>query len=432
MIVENELCRCGKKHINPVDELIVGKGVVKELPLIVQKYNAKKAFIIADINTYAVAGQKVTELLNGNDISCSEYIFKDTHLEPDEKAVGSAIMHFDNKCDVIIAIGSGVINDIAKILANISGKRYIIVATAPSMDGYASESSSMSMDGVKVSLGSKCADAIIGDVDILKTAPDNMLRSGMGDMIAKYISICEWRVANVITGEYYCEEVAQMIREALKSCTDNAQALLQRDENAILAVFEGLVKGGIAMAYAGVSRPASGVQHYLSHIWDMRGLEFGTEVDFHGIQCAIGTYIAAQLYEKIKKLTPDKEKALKYANEFDFGAWSDELRKFIGQGAEAMIELESKEKKYDVDKHLQRLEVITENWGEILEIIEEEIPSFSELEKLFDTIKLPKEPKEIGISNELIPMTFKASKDIRDKYVLSRLAWDLGILEKII
>ena len=432
MIIENELCKCGKKHINPVDELIIGKGVIKELPLIVQKYNAKKAFIIADTNTYTVTGQKVTELLKDNDINYSEYIFKDTHLEPDEKAVGSAIMHFDNKCDVIIAIGSGVINDISKILANISDKKYIIVATAPSMDGYASESSSMSMDGVKISLSSKCADAIIGDIDILKTAPDNMLRSGMGDMIAKYISICEWRIANVITGEYYCEEVAQMIREALKSCTDNAQALLDRDENAILAVFEGLVKCGIAMAYAGVSRPASGVEHYLSHIWDMRGLEFGTNVDFHGIQCAIGTYISARLYEKIKNLTPDKEKAVKYAKEFDFEAWSDELREFIGQGAEAMIELEAKENKYDADKHSQRLEVITSNWKKILEIIKEEIPSLSALEELFNTINLPKEPKEIGISNELIPMTFKVSKDIRDKYVLSRLAWDLGVLEEII
>ena len=404
MIIENEICKCGKKHINPVEELLVGKGVINKLPLLVQKYNSKKAFIIADVNTYAVAGEIVTKLLKENDIEYSEYIFKDTHLEPDEKAVGSAIMHFDNKCDVIIAIGSGVINDISKILASISGKKYIIVATAPSMDGYASESSSMSMDGVKVSLASKCADAIIGDVDILKTAPDNMLRSGMGDMIAKYISICEWRIANIITGEYYCEEVAQLIREALKSCTDNAQALLNRDETAILAVFEGLVKGGIAMAYAGVSRPASGVEHYLSHIWDMRGLEFGTAVDFHGIQCAIGTYIAAKLYEKIKMLTPDKEKAVKYATEFDCGAWSDELRKFIGQGAEAMIELESKEKKYDVDKHLQRLEVITENWGEILKIIEEEIPSLSELEKLFDTIKLPKEPRNRGSFFETYPI----------------------------
>lgn len=432
MITENIVCKCGKKHINPVEEVIAGKGVINRLPEILKRYSAKNVFILADVNTYKVAGELVINLLENANIKYFKYIFKDADLEPDEKSVGSAVMHFNTECDVIVAVGSGVINDIAKILAKLSGKKYIIVATAPSMDGYASESSSMSMDGVKVSLGSKCPDVIIGDVDILKTAPDNMLRSGMGDMLAKYISICEWRIANIITGEYYCEEVAQMIREALKCCTDNAKALLERDENAILAVFEGLVKGGVAMAYAGVSRPASGVEHYLSHIWDMRGLEFGTPVDLHGIQCAIGTYIAAQIYEKIKKISPDKDKAIKYAENFDFGKWSDELRNFIGQGAEAMIELEAKEKKYDTEKHRERIDVIAENWEKILDIIAEEIPAISEIEKIFSTIQLPKEPKEIGFSNELIPMTFKSSKDIRDKYVLSRLAWDLGILDEIL
>ena len=206
---------------------------------------------------------------------------------------------------------------------------------------------------------------------------------------------------------------------------------MKRDENAIVAVFDGLVIGGVAMAYAGVSRPASGVEHYFSHIWDMRGLELGTKVDLHGIQCAIGTYLAAKLYEKIKKITPDREKALKYVSEFDFTEWSKELKEFMGSGADTMIALEEKEQKYNVQKHAERLEIIIKHWDEILEIIDEEIPAVSELDKLFDTIGAPKMPSEIGIENELIPMTFKATKDIRDKYVLSRLAWDLGIIDEL-
>ena len=397
-----------------------------------KKNNVKKAFILADVNTYKVAGEKVINLLKDADVECFEYVFKDAHLEPDEKAVGSAVMHFNKSCDVIISIGSGVINDIGKILANISDKFYVIVATAPSMDGYASDSSSMAMDGVKVSLGSRCPNVIIGDSEILKTAPDNMLRAGMGDMLAKFISIAEWRIANIITGEYYCEEVAELIREVLKCCVDNAEALLKRDEDAILAVFEGLVKGGIAMSYAGVSRPASGVEHYLSHIWDMRGLEFGTPVDLHGIQCAIGTYISAEIYDKIKKIVPDREKAMDYAKAFDFADWADKLREFVGEGAEAMIALEAKEKKYDEAKHSERIEIILKNWEKILKIAEEEIPSVSELERIYNITKLPKSPEEIGISNDILPMTFKASKDIRDKYVLSRLSWDLGIIDEIV
>ena len=88
---------------------------------------------------------------------------------PDEKFVGSAVMHFDRSCDCLVTIGSGVLNDISKILSATAKIPYIVVATAPSMDGYASDSSSMELDGVKTSLYSKSPDVIIGDTDILKT-----------------------------------------------------------------------------------------------------------------------------------------------------------------------------------------------------------------------------------------------------------------------
>ena len=287
-------CPCGKSHTIAIDEVVIGSGVVDRLPEFVRKYG-KKPFVVADVNTFAAAGERVCNLLKATDIPFGSFVFKDTALEPDEHAVGAAFMHYDKTCDVIVGVGSGVINDICKILSNLTGKPYIIVATAPSMDGYASATSSMSRDGVKISLNSRCADVIIGDTDILKTAPAHMLRSGLGDMLAKFVSIAEWRIAHLITGEYYCEEVAQLIRDAVKKCVDNAEGLLKGEEAAIEAVFEGLVIGGVAMAYAGVSRPASGVEHYFSHVWDMRGLEFGTKVDLHGIQCAMATMKAVEL-----------------------------------------------------------------------------------------------------------------------------------------
>ena len=313
-------CSCGKEHKIKVPKIIVKSGAIYDLPVILKEYGAQKAQIIADLNTYGVAGKKVCDVLDSENFNYSCYVFQDNCLEPDEKAVGSAIMHFDKSCDIVVAVGSGVINDISKILANVTGLKYIIVGTAPSMDGYASATSSMSMDGLKVSLPSKCADAIIGDVDILKNAPLKMLQAGLGDMLAKYISIAEWKIANEITNEYYCEEIASLIRGALKECVDNAKGLLNRDEKAVKAVFNGLVIGGIAMALAGVSRPASGIEHYFSHVWDMRGLEFGAKVDLHGTQCAIGTYIASGLYEKLLTITPNKEKALNYAKNFSFSS----------------------------------------------------------------------------------------------------------------
>ena len=234
---QGKKCACGKVHTTPIEDVIVGKGVVAQLPEVLARYGSTRPFVLADPNTFKAAGEQVCAILEQAGIAYSKYIFSDGHPAPDEKAVGAAVMHFDHSCDMVVAVGSGVINDISKILAKTAKVPFVIVGTAPSMDGYASDSSSMAMDGLKVSLYSGAANVIIGDVDILKEAPLPMLKAGLGDMLAKYVSIVEWQIARELIGEYYCENVASLVQTALQKCVDNADGLLKRDEAAVQAVF---------------------------------------------------------------------------------------------------------------------------------------------------------------------------------------------------
>ena len=426
-----EACACGKVHVCALDRVIVGKGAIEQLPREIVRYAPSKVFMLCDVNTYAAAGERVETLLQTHGLAYSKYIFPDAHLEPDERAVGEAVMHFDPVCSMVLAVGSGVIGDISKILANLTDSNYIIVATAPSMDGYASATSSMTRGGLKISLPSKCADVIIGDTDILKNAPMEMLISGLGDMLAKYVSIAEWRLSALITGEYYCETIASEVRAALAACVANAEGLTRREDAAVEAVFGGLVLTGAAMAYAGASRPASGIEHYFSHVWDMRGAAFGTPVCTHGIQCAVGTLLTAELYEQILSVTPDAERGKAYVAAFDKEVWYDSLRAFVGKGAEDMIALEQKERKYDTAKHAARIKTIVSRWDEITAIIREEIPSAGEIRALLERIGCPTSPEAWGGSKQELGLTFMATKDIRDKYILSRLAFDLGIIDQM-
>ena len=168
----------------------------------------------------------------------------------------------------------------------------------------------------------------------------------------------------------------------------------------------------------------------MSHIWDMCGLAFGTKTDLHGFQCAVATLICVKAYERLKNCTPNRQ-ALKYVKSFDFAKWSGDLRSFVGVGAEAMIEREKSEKKYDTASHAERIERIIGNWDAILEIIDEELPDSREIEKLLDSIGAPKTCAEIGTDPSILPMTFKAAKDIRFKYVLPHLRFDLGIIDEM-
>ena len=221
------------------------------------------------------------------------------------------------------------------------------------------------------------------------------------------------------------------MRESLQRCVKYAEGLIRREPEATEAVFEGLVLCGLAMKRAGSSRPASGIEHYLSHIWDMRGEEFKTPTDLHGLQCAVGTYISVSLFEKIKSLKISKEKALAFVESFDYAEWAMQLRAFLGKGAEAMIALEEKEGKYDKEKHKARFDNIIRKWDEILAVINEELPTLDALTALYSTIGLPTTLGQIGQNDDILQMTFMAAKDIRDKYVLPRLLWDIGIIEEL-
>ncbi|MBQ8259611.1 MAG: iron-containing alcohol dehydrogenase [Clostridia bacterium] len=426
-----KVCACGKTHTTAVEHVTIEEGAINAIPGYAKAYGAKKAFIIGDINTYPLAGDKITAMLEAEGICCTSYIFKERRLEPDEKAVGSLVLHYDAKSDIIISIGSGVINDISKIIAYQTNTPYVIVASAAFMDGYAAGSSSMAIDGVKVTVPAKSPDVIIGDINILNGAPIHMAKAGLGDMLAKYVSICEWRLSNLINGEYYCEEVAEFTRQSLRACVNGAKGLLDRNSESMKMLFEGLINCGKAMDYAGCSRPGGGVEHYFSHIWDMRGLDFGTPTSSHGMQVALGTLNTIKCYQELKNITPNREKALAYAKNFDFADWSEQLRTFVGKGAEAMIALEAKEKKYDLDKHAARLEVILEKWDDILRIIDEELPSVEEFEAILDSIEAPKTLEAIGLDSSTLAMTLKSTKDIRDKYVLPRLLWDIGELDEV-
>ena len=66
-----------------------------------------------------------------------------------------------------------------------------------------------------------------------------------------------------------------------------------------------------------------------------------------------------------------------------------------------------------------------------MKILREELPSKEALCKLMDTVGISRDLMTIGVDPETARITFRATKDIRDKYVLSRLAWDLGILDDL-
>ena len=423
-------CDCGKHHSARLKKVIIGQGALFQVGSVLGELGVKHPMIVADQNTWRVAGRQVHELLRGAGMECAVYVFPQAHVEPDEFSVGQVIMNFDVATDCMLAVGSGTINDICKIVSKATGLKQVVVATAPSMDGYASNSSSMISAGVKTTIYSVCPDAIVADVDVLRQAPLKMLQAGLGDMLAKYISVCEWRISNIINGEYYCEEVAGLMRRCVRRIVDAAPQLTQRSPQAVMQVVEGLIISGIAMSYAEVSRPASGLEHYVSHIWEMHALMGRCPGDLHGIQVGVGTVLTLRLFKWLRQETPDRERALRNAAAFDMAAWEKEMRDSFGPTAETVIEIERKVGKHDPAKHAARLERIIDRWDDITRAMDEELPDLDAIVNLMKRLQEPTLPRTLGLSDGEVISALRCSQEIRDKYILSRLLWDLGLLDE--
>lgn len=409
----------------------VGKGVVSKVPEALSVIGCRRPFVVMDKNTLEAGGRRVMSILDNAGISFSSFVFPfDGHIEPDEKAVGSLTMAFDPACDILLAVGSGVINDCCKVVAHAAGKPSMVVGTAPSMDGYASNSGSMIQNRVKVSLYNACPQAIIGDTDILKTAPDIMLKAGIGDMLAKYVALCEWRIAAMVHGDPYDEEIAEMVRRALARIVALSDKLLARDDEAIAAVFDGLVLSGLSMAYAGNSRPASGLDHYFSHMWEMKSLREGTQGDLHGIQVAVGTQLALWVFETYLNIDQvDADRARAAMDAFSTEHWEQEVRRIFGNVAPEIFRIESESGKNLRAGQEKRLALILANWPEIRRAMKEELPSRETIIALMRRLKMPVTPSDLGLTRQDTQDALLGSRDLRDKYLVSSLMWDIGLLD---
>jgi len=430
---EGHRCACGVTHAAaPLRHLAIGPGVLRGAPDMLSRIGSARPFIVCDENTYAAAGDALLGILRARGVPYTLFVFPNSKqkIEPDERACGAAMMAFDPACDAVAAVGSGVVGDVCKVLSHATGRPQLSVATAPSMDGFASSNASMIQNGVKVTLYPGCPVAILCDVDIVKNAPMHMLHAGLGDMLAKYISIYEWRVSGLVAGEYYCENVAALVRHSLRRCVSKADGLMRRDPDAVSAVVEGLVLSGLAMTFAGISRPASGLEHYYSHLWEMFALLRGKPSELHGIQVGVGALLTLEILEKLSAVTPDRALAERAARDFSAPAWEARMRDIFGLTADAVIEAEKNTyHKNDPVKHAARLDKIIAHWPQILLILREEIPPMADIAALMRRLGMPTTPADIGIAKPDVRRALLGSREIRDKYLTSSLLWDIGLLD---
>ncbi|MBR5046791.1 MAG: sn-glycerol-1-phosphate dehydrogenase [Eubacterium sp.] len=418
-------CSCGHKHYSSVKRIDIDKDAVKRLPVHISELGYKKPFIVADINTWKAAGQAAAAVLEEAGIEYGKVILDYEEVVPDETVIGEILVAVTPGTDLILGVGSGTLNDLCKLISFRMGLDYIIYATAPSMDGFVSIGSALMLHHVKTTVDCHGPVAVIGDTDVLANAPMRLIAAGLGDTLGKYTCLLDWKMSRMINGEYYCEEVVDMVRTAISTVMEYSKKVQERDPEAIKAVTEALVLTGIAMSFVGNSRPASGCEHHFSHFWEMRALMHGKTPALHGTQVGVGTIVALKLYHMLAEEAVDFDAALERV--FDKEAWIEEIHRCYEVAADGIIAVEEASQKNDIVKRDERIAYMKENWPQIQKTIEEDLPKTEEMEALLASLDAPVTPAAIDVDEEEVRDCVIYAKEVRPRFTILQMLWDLGL-----
>ena len=183
------------------------------------------------------------------------------------------------------------------------------------------------------------------------------------------------------------------------------------------------------MAVAGSSAPASGGEHLISHYIDMTHFAFGEPHDFHGCQVGVGTITTAAFYEKLTAMDPDTiDVEARVAQLEPVETYEAMVRERFGELADAVVG--HMRKLYPTPEVLrQRLTFLKDNWASIIEDVNGSLKPAAAIRDELADAGCPVTFAQIGVTDERARRATAWCKDIRGRYTILHLAFELGVLD---
>lgn len=403
-----ENCPCGRKHTFVTEVAEIGHGVKERAGKILADAGfPKKVLIVSDDNAMRAA-DGLLPVLEAAGFEMKKLVYKNMMYAKIEQVREVEALLDD--VDGVIAVGTGSVDDICRVASFNQKKKFAIFATAPSMDGFASDSAPIIKNNFKTSVYVEQPMAILADTEILAKAPTELKAAGFGDMVAKYIGIFDWRLSHMLTDEYYCPAVAEITMQGVNKIMALADKVTGEDEEAAGNIMEGLILSGLGMKLAGCSRPASGAEHVVSHYWECYKLARGIWPEFHGKKVGVATVLINRIYHNIADRVPEIDPIPDPTDMEEVKAAFDPSQ------VDEVVRLNTPSITADID--LARLKRI---WPDVRKMINEILPSDEELMRLMKAAGAVTEPADVHVTPELTEKGLKYHSYMRKRILLTRL-----------
>lgn len=309
---------------------------------------AKRWAVVSDENTRPVLGERVESALTGAG-HVIPVVLERPHADAETV---DRVRAATADAEVLIAVGSGTINDLCKQAAFDSKKPYAVFGTAPSMNGYTSPSAAITVHGHKKSLPAAPPVGVFLDLGVLARAPKRLIRAGLGDSLCRCTAQADWLLAHLVRGDAYREAPFALLRQDEEPLFAAAGPLLEGDIDAMNRLARTLILSGFGMAICGGSYPASQGEHLISHYADMMG-DPAWPAMFHGEQIGVTTLTMARLQESMLGSGPPRLRAstatretimTQFGGELGESCWSEFAKKRLDSAhAESLTARLSKE-----------------------------------------------------------------------------------------
>ncbi len=393
------------------------------------------ALLIADDNTDAAAGCQVSDRLKtaGIDVRC--------HILPGQPRIKPTVERAEELKSIMaehdavpLAVGSGVISDLVKYAAFQLDRDYSCIATAASMDGYSSAGSPLSDKGFKKTIPCRPPVAILADIDVLAAAPPRMAGWGFGDLAGKVPAGADWILADALGIEAIDEVAWPLVQDNLRDWLGDPDGVARGELQAVASLFIGLTISGLAMEIYGSSRPASGADHQIAHMWEMEGLSHDGERISHGACVAIGTLTVLSLFDWINgRDFTDADVAFALANARTLAQKRAEIATRFGATEIAERSFMETAAKHAEGSALRlRLNNWVEMWPELRQRLKSQLMSREEMAALLARAGAPLQAAHIGVSPQHHRDTVFAARLIRSRYSILDVLDDLGLLERAV
>ena len=395
-------CECGRDHELRTKLVVCEHGALKNFDKYMDDCGLSGfRTVIYDTNTYNLPS--ITHVKADQEI-----VLEAAGLHSEKGLIEDCMTRFVQKPDYVVVVGGGTLMDFGRYSAWKLGIPFVAIPTIVSSDGFTADICSIIIDGQKKSIPMQAADAVICDIDVVAGAPRFLTIAGVQDIMAKVISIADWKIASLVSGEYFCQKVCDMAQEALDLMTRCAYDLKAGKEPDIETMAYTQMLSGLTMQILSNSRAASGAEHLVAHLVEMKPRGFENAHGLHGECVGVGTLLVAEAYHKLAQREEIEVHSFKPIDE-EWVRWE------FGDLADGIL----KENENDVLATFPA-ENLKKAWPQIREIIAQ-IPTYEELNELYAAIGAKHSLEELGIDPAVKEDFLDISSAIRNRLTLARM-----------